>query len=228
LLISDVDSTLIAIECIDELADYAGLGPEVAAITARAMNGELDFARALDQRAALLAGLPSAVFAELYRDRCQLMPGAATLAATLRARGVTTAMVSGGFAPLVDRLRADLGFDLAIANHLEVRGGRLTGRVCPPIVDGRRKRLVLEQLCRRHGLDRAATMAVGDGANDLAMLDAAGLGVAYRAKPKVALAAPHRIDHGDLTTLLFLLGIPRSAFVAAPVAAPPVMAAAAG
>jgi phosphoserine phosphatase len=215
LLVSDMDSTVITVECIDELAGALGIQAEVAAITRRAMNGELDFRTALAARVALLAGLPVTVLDEVYRERVRLMPGAATLVRTMRARGATTALVSGGFAPFTLRVRAALGFDLVQANRLETSAGRLTGRVLEPVRGPESKLALLKRLARAKKLAPAATLAVGDGANDLPMLEAAGLGVAYRAHPVVRAVVPIAINHGDLTALLYLQGIARRDFVIA-------------
>jgi phosphoserine phosphatase len=213
LLVSDMDSTMITIECIDELADAVGIKPEVAAITRRAMNGEIDFRAALEARVALLEGLPVTVFEEIYRERLRYMPGARTLIQTMRAQGALTALVSGGFVPFTDRVRAALGFDLAQANRLEIRDGRVTGRLLAPIREPRSKLLMLQRLARARGLARDETLAVGDGANDLPMLAAAGLGVAFRAHPKVAASVPVAIKVGDLSALLYLQGIAQRDFV---------------
>jgi phosphoserine phosphatase len=215
LLVSDMDSTVITVECIDELAGALGIQAEVAAITRRAMNGELDFRTALAARVALLAGLPVTVLDEVYRERVRLMPGAATLVRTMRARGATTALVSGGFAPFTERVRAALGFDLVQANRLQTSAGRLTGRVLEPVRGPQSKLALLMRLARARKLASAATLAVGDGANDLPMLEAAGLGVAYRAHPVVRAAIPVAINHGNLTALLYLQGIARRDFVLA-------------
>ena len=216
LLVSDMDSTIITIECIDELADFAGLKAEVAAVTRRAMNGELDFAAALEARVALLAGLPEAALAEVIRERLRLMPGAVTLVRTMRARaGALTALVSGGFTAFTGHVRGLCGFDLDEANRLEVADGRLTGRLVPPLRDASSKLGALERLRAERGLDPAETLAVGDGANDLAMIRAAGLGVAFRAHPRVHAQAPVRVDRGDLTALLYLQGYARGEFVTA-------------
>lgn len=214
LLVADMDSTIITVECLDELADQAGLKPRIAAITERAMRGELDFAAALTERVGLLAGLEEAALTRTYDERVRLMPGARSLVATMRARGAHTALVSGGFTFFTERVATDAGFHENHANRLEIAGGRLTGRVLPPILGQAAKLEALERLTRDLGLDPAETLAVGDGANDLAMVKAAGLGVAFHAKPVVAEQARVRIDHGDLTALLFLQGIPRAAFAA--------------
>jgi phosphoserine phosphatase len=215
LLVSDMDSTVITVECIDEVAGALGIQAEVAAITRRAMNGELDFRSALEARVALLAGLPVATLDEIYRERVRLMPGAQTLVRTMRARGALTALVSGGFAPFTERVRAAAGFDLVQANRLEARAGRLTGRVLEPVRGPDSKLGLLRRLTRVCRLAPAATLAVGDGANDLPMLKAAGLGVAYHAHQVVRAAIPVAINHGDLTALLYLQGIARRDFVAA-------------
>jgi phosphoserine phosphatase len=212
LLISDMDSTMITVECIDELADVLGLKAPVAEITRRAMNGELDFVSALRERVALLAGLPATTLEEVYRERVRFMPGARTLVQTMRARGAVTALVSGGFAPFVERVAAELGFAITQANRLEVEAGRLTGRVLEPVHDASSKLALLEDLTARHRLRREQTLAVGDGANDLPMLRAAGLGVAFRAHPRVTAGAEVAVRYGDLTALLYLQGIPKAAF----------------
>jgi phosphoserine phosphatase len=213
LLVADMDSTIIQQECIDEMADVLGLKPRIAAITERAMRGELPFEAALTERLALLAGLVEGDLQRVFDDRVTLMPGARTLIATMRAAGAFTALVSGGFSFFTSRVAAAVGFDVNRANTLEVVDGRLTGRVVGPILGREAKLAALEQYRGERGLAAAATMAVGDGANDLAMIKAAGLGVAYRAKPVVAAEAHAGITHGDLTALLYLQGYARSAFV---------------
>jgi phosphoserine phosphatase len=215
LLVSDMDSTMITVESIDELAEAAGIRAEIAAITRRAMNGEIDFRAAVEARVALLAGLPVTVFEEVYRERVRLMPGARTLVRTMRAKGAITALVSGGFSPLVDRVRDAIGFDLAQANRLETAGGHLTGRVLEPVRGPWSKLALLQRLARARRLAPGETLAVGDGANDLPMLAAAGLGVAFRAHPVVRATTPVAITVGDLTALLYLQGIARRDFVVA-------------
>lgn len=212
LLVCDMDSTVITIECIDELADFAGLKPEIAAVTRRAMNGEIDFVTALKERVALLAGLPERTIAAVIRDRLRLMPGARTLVATMRAHGAVTALVSGGFTAFTRHVQALCGFDAAEANELEVVDGRLTGRLAGEARGADAKLRILEGLRARHGLAPADTLAVGDGANDLPMIRAAGLGVAFRAHPRVKAEAPVWVDHGDLTALLFLQGYRKAEF----------------
>ena len=212
LLVADMDSTLIGQECIDELAEVAGIGARVAAITERAMRGELEFAAALRERVGLLAGLPIAVIEKLLAERITLNPGARTLAATFRARGGYFAIVSGGFVPFTAAVAAWLGADEHRANRLEIADGRLTGRVLAPIQGADAKLAALRELRARLGLPVSATMAVGDGANDLPMLGEAGLGLAYRAKPKVAAGAHVRVERGDLTALLYAMGVSRAEF----------------
>lgn len=212
LLVADMDSTMITVECIDELADLVGCKDEVAVITRRAMNGDLDFRAALAARVALLAGLDAEVLEQVWRERVRLMPGAATLIATMRAAGARTVLVSGGFFPIVERVRAALGFDAAVANRLEVRDGRLTGRVVEPVRDAATKLEVLRATASELDVPLGSAAAVGDGANDLPMLQAAGLGVAFRAHPRVAAAAAVRLDVADLTGVLYLQGFSRAEF----------------
>ena len=207
LLIADMDSTIIQQECIDEMADMLGLKPRIAAITERAMRGELPFEAALTERLALLAGLAEGDLQRVFDERITLMPGARTLIATMRAAGALTALVSGGFSFFTSRVAATVGFDVNRANTLEVVDGRLTGRVVGPILGREAKLAALEHYRGERGLAAAATMAVGDGANDLAMIKAAGLGVAYRAKPVVAEEAHAGITHGDLTALAVPAGL---------------------
>jgi phosphoserine phosphatase len=211
LLVADLESTIIGQEMLDELAEAIGLRAQVAGITARAMAGELDFAEALDARVRLLEGLPVAALDEAGR-RMTLNPGARTLVQTLRAAGVTTALVSGGFSCFAEPIAAACGFDTVIANRLLVEDGRLTGRVAQPLVDRGAKLATLERLAAERGVTPAAACAVGDGANDRAMLAAAGLGVAYHGKPAARAAARVAIDHADLTALLYLQGYRRETF----------------
>ena len=210
LLIADMDSTMITVECIDELADYMGLRAEISAVTERAMRGELDFESALDARVALLAGLNEGVLARCHDERVRIMPGARALVRTMRARGATALLVSGGFTHFADRVAAAIGFDRALSNRLALDGGVLAGTVHRPIVDAEAKRRALLAALAESGLDRSASLAVGDGANDIPMIREAGLGVAYHAKPATAAAAAARIAHGDLTVLLHAQGIRRA------------------
>jgi phosphoserine phosphatase len=213
-LVADLESTIIENEMLDELAEFLGLRDHVAAITARAMNGELDFAAALNERVALLKGLPERVLDEAAA-RIRLMPGARELLATSRAHGVRTALVSGGFTVFAERVAAELGFGRVIANRLEIADGRIAGTVARPLVTGETKRASLLALATEEAVPLAATIAIGDGANDNAMLAAAGLGVAFHAKPAVAAAARWRIDYADLTAPLFAQGYRASDIVAA-------------
>jgi phosphoserine phosphatase len=213
LLVADMDSTMITIECIDELADYAGIKSEVAAVTEAAMRGELDFEAALDARVALLRDMDESVLARCHTERVRIMPGAIPLVRTMRARGGRAVLVSGGFTVFADRVAADIGFDRALSNRLEVANGKLAGSVARPIVGAETKRVTLMAEAEGMGLPLAHTLAVGDGANDIPMIQAAGLGVAYHAKPKTAAAAAARIEHGDLTTLLHAQGIARAEWV---------------
>ncbi len=215
LLVADMDSTMITVECIDELADYAGLKAEVAEVTERAMRGELDFAAALRARVALLEGLDEAAIGRCRAERVRVMPGAKALVRTMRREGGYCLLVSGGFTAFADPVAKEIGFDAAIANTLEVRGGRLTGAVGSPIVGAEAKRLALLDTAAARDLDLAETLAVGDGANDIRMVEAAGLGVAYRAKPALILAAGARIDHCDLTALLYAQGYARGEWACA-------------
>lgn len=210
LLVADMDSTMITVECLDELADYAGIKPEITAITEAAMRGEMDFADALDARVALLKGLDAGAIDRCIAERVRVTPGAKTLVRTMRARGATTILVSGGFTAFAEPVAAEIGFDSAVANVLEVAGGVLTGTVAKPIIGAEAKLAALQEARAGLSLLEEATLAVGDGANDLAMIAAAGLGVAYHAKPIVAEAAAARVDHGDLTALLWAQGIARA------------------
>ena len=213
LFVSDMDSTMIGQECIDELADFAGLKPQIAAITERAMQGELDFEAALRERVGLLRGLSESAIHDCLTTRIKPMPGAKTLVATLKAKGCHTVLVTGGFHQFADPVAADLGFERVVGNRLEVQGGQLTGGLAGPIVDSSVKRATLEDEFARLGLGRAtgsASLATGDGANDIPMIEAACYGIAYHAKPKARAAAHGWIDRGDLTDVLRLLGIPES------------------
>jgi phosphoserine phosphatase len=204
--VSDMDSTMIGQECIDELADYAGLKPQIAAITERAMQGELDFVAALRERVALLEGLEESAISDCLRDRITATPGARTLVATLAALGARTVLVTGGFHHFADPVGAMLGFDRVVGNHLEVTGGKLTGGLLGTITDSAVKAAVL----REEASDGRVSLATGDGANDIPMIEAATYGFAYRAKPKARGAANGRVDRGDLTAVLSLLGIPKA------------------
>ncbi len=212
LIVADMDSTMITIECIDELADYAGIKPQIADVTERAMRGELDFESALRSRVALLEGLPEAVIAQCLAERVGIMPGAKELVRTIRAHGGHAVLVSGGFTRFAEPVAAEIGFNQVIANVLGIKDGVLTGSVQGDIVGAATKKQVLEQTCAVKGLATNESLAVGDGANDIPMIEAAGLGVAYHAKPKTAAAAPARIDHGDLTAILYAMGYPRAAW----------------
>jgi len=212
LLVADMDSTMITVECIDELADYAGIKPQIAAVTEAAMRGELDFESALDARVALLKGLDEAVIAQCLAERVHIMSGAVELVRTMRGQGARTILVSGGFTRFAEPVAASIGFDQAIANVLEISGGKLAGTVTKPIVGSDTKERTLAETADALYLPAEATLAVGDGANDLAMIRRAGLGVAYHAKPVVAAAAAARIDHNDLTALLYAQGIPRASW----------------
>jgi len=213
LLIADMDSTMITVECIDELADYAGIKPQIAAVTEAAMRGELDFVEALDARVALLAGLEETAIDRCLADRVKIMPGAIALVRTMRARGGTAILVSGGFTRFADPVGKAIGFDRVIANQLGIMDGKLDGKVARPIVDSATKESTLLAAIAELAIPPEATMAVGDGANDLAMIRRAGLGYAYHAKPVVAAAAAVRIDHNDLTALLYAQGITSSDWV---------------
>ncbi|MBP2299582.1 phosphoserine phosphatase SerB [Azospirillum picis] len=205
LLVADMESTIIEQEMLDELGDYVGLKDHIAAITARAMNGEIDFKEAVRERVALLKGLKESVIDEVWQ-RATLMPGAAQLVGTMRANGTVCVLVSGGFRCFTGRVRTWIGFDDDRGNDLEVADGEMTGKVVEPILDKDSKLQALLAYAGEHRVPMAETMAVGDGANDLPMLLAAGLGVAFHAKAVVAAEARARIDHGDLTALLFAQG----------------------
>jgi phosphoserine phosphatase len=213
LFLADMDSTMIGQECIDELADFAGLKAHVAAITERAMRGEIEFEPALRERVALLKGLPVGVVDEVLKSRITLTPGGRELVATLRAHGAYTCLVSGGFTLFSARVAQMIGFHEDRANELLVEDGKLTGKVAEPILGRAAKLATLVDLRESFDVDTIDTLVVGDGANDLAMIGGAGLGVAYHAKPAVAAAAGARIDFGDLTALLYAQGYKREEFV---------------
>ena len=213
LFVSDMDSTMIGQECIDELADYAGIKPQIAAITERAMQGELEFASALRERVALLAGLEEGVIATCLAERIKPMPGARALVGTLKSRGCKTVLVTGGFHHFADPVAEDIGFERVVGNRLAVAGGRLSGELVGGITDAAVKAEVLRDEMARLG-GNAVSLATGDGANDILMLQAATYGVAYHAKPKARSAANGWIDRGDLTNLLKLLEIPEHDWVA--------------
>jgi phosphoserine phosphatase len=213
LLIADMDSTMIHQECIDELGIMAGVGDHIKAITIRAMKGELDFEGSLQERVALLKDLDEAVIGRILRERITYVPGGKALIATMKANGAHTALVSGGFTPFTAMVAAELGFDEHQANELIVSDGKLAGRVGLPILGKEAKRVALRRIAATLGIASADAIAVGDGANDLAMLDEAGMGVALHAKPHVQEAARYRVNHGDLTALLYLQGYPRDQFM---------------
>lgn len=212
-LLADMDSTIIQQECIDELADLAGVGARVADITARAMNGEINFHEALIARVGLLAGLPVSTIAEVLATRITVAPGAGTLVATMRANGAWTALVSGGFTDFTGPVAARLGFDEHRANTLLTEGDVLSGHVALPVLGRAAKLEALHEIAAARGVASADVLAVGDGANDLDMIAAAGTGVALHAKPAVAAQAQVRVDHGDLTALLYLQGYGADEFV---------------
>ncbi len=212
MLLADMDSTMIRQECIDELAEEAGVGDRVKEITARAMNGELDFEGALTERVALLKGLPESVIDKVLAERITLMPGGPALVATMRRDGAYAALVSGGFTAFTARIAARLGFDEHRANTLLTEGGVLTGAPGQPILGRQAKLDALEEITKRLGISEADVLAVGDGANDLGMLKRAGAGVALHAKPAVAAECDIRINHGDLSALLYIQGYAKTDF----------------
>jgi phosphoserine phosphatase len=210
LMVADMDSTIIGQECIDELADYAGKRHEIAAITEAAMRGELDFEAALDARVAALAGLEARAIERALAERIRLNPGARTLLATLRAHGCRTVLVSGGFTAFTQTVASWAGFDRQVANHLELVDGRLAGTVRKPIVDSAVKRQILLEERAVLALSEGATLAIGDGANDIPMIEAAGLGIAFHAKPRTAAAADAHLRLCDLSAILWVMGLPRA------------------
>lgn len=211
-LITDMDSTVITVECIDEIADFAGVKDKVAGITERAMRGELEFTAALAERVMLLKGLSESVLQQVYDERVKFMPGARELVATMRAHGAHTVLVSGGFDFFTSRVRDALGFHSDSSNRFEVENGKLTGKVLLPILDREAKLQTLMQVSASLGVSSADVLAVGDGANDVPMLVAAGLGVAYHAKPVVQQSARARLNYADLTALLYAQGYKREEF----------------
>lgn len=213
LFLADMDSTIITVECIDEIADFVGLKAEVSEITEKAMHGELDFDDAFRARVAMLKGLQQDVLEQVYQERVTLMPGARTLLKTLTSNGVYTALVSGGFTFFTSRVKEVLGFHMDLSNELLFEDGVLSGVAAEPILNSQAKLNTLHRLMEEKSIDRALTMAVGDGANDIPMIEASGLGVSYHAKPKAAAAADAQIRHGDLTTLLYYQGYSSAEFI---------------
>lgn len=210
LLVADMDSTMITIECIDELADYAGLKAEISAVTERAMQGELDFEGALIERVRLLEGLEASVIDRCHDERVRITPGAIPLVRTMKREGARCLLVSGGFTLFANRVAATIGFDRAISNRLEIEAGKLSGKVGMPIVGAQAKRDALIEEASSAGIELDETLAVGDGANDIPMLEAAGLGIAFHAKPAAAEAADARVEYGDLGALLYAQGYSRA------------------
>jgi len=212
MLIADMDSTMITVECIDELADFVGAKEKVSAITEAAMRGDLNFEAALRERVALLKGLPTSELEACYNDRVKIMPGACTLVKTMTNNGHFAALVSGGFTFFTEKVSRHIGFQENRANILELEDGKLTGTVKEPICGAEAKLTALNEYCRQQSLEPNLVLAVGDGANDIPMIQAAGLGVAYHAKPKTSAAAHAAINNGDLTTLLFYQGYKEAEF----------------
>ena len=216
LLVADMDSTIITVECIDVLAARAGIGDKIATITARTIRGELDFASSLRERVALLAGTPVSALEEAWRQDVALTPGARTLVATMAAQGAVTALISGGFTWFTERVADASGFAVHRANGLIVENGYLTGEVAEPVLDRDAKDTMLRDLARQHDIDLADSLAVGDGANDISMIQSAGLGVAFHGVDAVNRAADAMIIHGDLTALLYAQGYKIGEFVEGP------------
>ena len=214
LLVADMDSTIITVECVDQLAAAVGCGEKVAAITARAMAGDIEFETALKERVALLAGVSAQTLAKVFEEKVKLSPGARILVRTMGRHGAFTALISGGFRYFTERVGQWAGFDWNRGNVLEIVEDRLSGRLVPPILGREEKRASLHRLAEERDIPLADAIAVGDGANDLDMIGDAGMGVAYRAKPIVAARARARVEHADLTALLYIQGYPRSEFVA--------------
>lgn len=206
MILADMDSTMITVECIDELADFIGMKQKVSEITEAAMRGELDFEGALKERVALLAGLGTDKLEQCYSERIKLMPGATTLVRTMTANGAYAALVSGGFTFFTNRVAEAVGFNMNHANVLETESGALTGKVVEPICGAATKLETLQRLAKEHSLTKDEILAVGDGANDIPMIQAAGLGIAYHAKPKTRATAHAAVTYGDLTTLLYFQG----------------------
>ena len=213
MLVADMDSTMITVECVDELADYVGAKQQVSKITEAAMRGDLDFESALRERVALLKGMAVDDLEECYRERVRIMPGAQTLVRTMVEHGGYTALVSGGFTFFTERVSKQIGFQANRANILETEAGKLTGTVTEPICGAAAKLEALNDYCDHLSIEPSAVLAVGDGANDIPMIQAAGLGVAYHAKPKTAAAAHAAVSNGDLTTLLFYQGYCEADFI---------------
>ena len=215
LLVSDMDSTLIPVECFDEVAEEAGVGDAVRALTARAMGGGLNFAEAYRERLRLCRGVSLGVFERVWRERVSLNPGAEVLVRTMAARGAKTLLVTGGFAYFAERVARRAGFDSFRSNDVVIEGDRMTGEAREPILDGDSKRVVLEGSCRARGVPCTHAVAIGDGANDAAMVSAAGLGVGWRAKPALRRVSDAVLDHSALDAVLALQGIPEIEFVSA-------------
>ena len=213
LLAADMDSTIIGQECIDELADYAGIKPSIAAITERAMRGELDFEAALKERVALLEGIDTAVILRCLEERIRPNPGAEILVRTMRGRGAGTLLLSGGFVDFVEPVAAAVGFERHVANRLGKKAKELSGLLEGSVVDAEAKKAAMRHECEERGIEPGAVLAIGDGANDVPLIEAAGLGVAYRAKPALIAVADARLDHHGLDALLWAQGISRKDWV---------------